>query len=174
MIRLLGATAFAAIAISTSGCGGSAQSAPPPPKPVEARPPPPEGPTRTDFKTIAQKLVSRCVAGGWIHKWRSTNEDPLAAKPKIYLRDFDDQTKQDLDPQYLTSELERKMRQSGVFEMVSEDGGYDFIGRGKLLRLAERTGKGDRVSVYTAVLELIDPSSSKVAYSCEATVKGDM
>lgn len=161
--------------LSFAACGGSAASAPPPaPPPAEpSRPPPPEGPTRTDFKTIAQKLVSRCVAGGWIHKWRSEAPDPTVAKPKIYLSDFEDQTKQDLDPQYLTAELERKMRTSGVFEMVSEDAEYDFIGKGKLLRMAERQG-GQRVSVYTAVLELISPATNKVAYSCEATVKGEM
>lgn len=157
-----------------AACGSSARNTPAPEAPERRVSDAPAGPTRTDFKTIAQKLVSRCVAGGWIHKWRSTHEDPTVARPKIYLRDFQDQTKQELDPTYLHAELERKMRTSGVFEMVSESAEYDFEGRGKLLRMAERTRSGDRISVYTAVLELVDPATNKVAYSCEATVQGEM
>ena len=144
------------------------------PKTESRAPPPPAGPTRTDFKTIAKSLVQRCVAGGWISRWRATQPDIDIAKPKIYLRDFEDRTEQNLDPAYLTSELDQKMRLSGVYEMVSSGDGAHFIGRGKLMRLAERTSKGDRVSVYTAVLELIDPQSERVAYSCEATVRGEM
>ncbi|MFO0723029.1 MAG: hypothetical protein U1E65_04530 [Myxococcota bacterium] len=154
-------------------------SAPPPQKapaerPTSSAPPPPAGPTRTDVKQISAELVQRCIAGGWISRWRSTNPDVDAARPKIYLRDFADQTGQNLDPSYLTSELLRRMRTSGVFEMVGEGTDYDFEGRGKLLRLAERGKGGARISVYTAVLELVSPKDSKVAYSCEATVQGDM
>src|SRR5688500_13954657 len=104
-------------------CGGS--TPPPrvePEKVVEKKDPPPAGPTRTDFKTIAQRLVQKCVAGGWISKWRSTNEDVDQAKPRIWLKPFEDKTGQGLDPEYLNQELERRMRMSGVYEMVTEDG----------------------------------------------------
>lgn len=173
MFRLHAQLSLLALALLASACGGTTAAAPPPSTESHSGPPPPSGPTRTDFKTIAGKLVSRCVAGGWISEWRSKHEDPEVARPKIFLRDFEDQTKQDLDPTFLSKELERRMRLSRVFEMVSEEGDYDFIGRGKLLRLAERTRQG-RVSVYTAVLELLDPDSQKVVYSCEATVEGDL
>lgn len=168
----LALVSFAAFA---AGCGGST----PPPrtepdsKPVERRQKPPEGPTRTDWKTIAQKLVQKCIAGGWIAKWRSTNEDIDQAKPRILLQPFEDKTGQNLDPEYLNTELEKRMRTSGVFDIVPDTGDPNFYGRGKLLRLAERSG-GERITVYTATLELIDPRTEKIAYSCEATVKGEM
>jgi PBP1b-binding outer membrane lipoprotein LpoB len=169
-IALLFAAFFTATACSSST---------PPPRVVEERPPerrekPPEGPTRTDFKTIAQKLVQKCVAGGWISQWRSTAKDVDQAKPRIVLRPFEDKTGQELDPEYLNTELQRRMRVSGVFDMVAEGAELDFYARGKLLRLAERTGRGDKISVYTATLEVIDPATEKIAYSCEATVKGEM
>lgn len=159
------------------GCGGSKAAAPPPAAPAAhatPRAPAPEGPTRTDFRTIAQKLVQECVAGGWIQKWRSTAKDVDVARPRIRLRGFEDKTQQGLDPAYLTSELEKRMRLSGVFDMVGESAETDFIGDGTLLRLAERTQRGDRISVYTATLDLIDPATNQKAYSCEATVRGDM
>lgn len=158
-----------------AACGGST---PPPEKPVSppppAREPPPAGPTRTDFKTIATKLVQQCITGGWISKWRSTAKDVDQAKPRVRLRGFEDKTGQNLDPEYLNQELEKKMRTSGVFEVVSESEPLDFHGQGKLLRLAEKNSRGERISVYTATLEMIDPTTNKVAYSCEATVKGEM
>jgi hypothetical protein len=158
-----------------SACGSSTKET----HTVEkAAPPPrsdaPEGPTRTDFQTIAKKLVQRCVAGGWIHRWRS--EQPSvdgAAKPRIYLEGFEDRTDKGLDPSYLLSQLESRMRKSGVYEMVSAEGEHDFIGRGRLLRLAERSGR-IRVSVYTAVLDLVNPTTGKIAYNCEATVEGEL
>lgn len=155
-----------------------ASSRPPAAPVVEAPPPPradaPEGPTRTDFQTIAKKLVQRCVAGGWIHKWRATQPSvDGAAKPRIYLEGFEDRTDKGLDPSYLQSQLESRMRKSGVYEMVSGDGEHDFVGRGRLLRLAEKSGK-TRISVYTAVLDLVDPQSGKIAYNCEATVEGEL
>ena len=152
------------------------KSTPPPPPsepPPPARPAPPAGPTRTDFATIAKKLVSRCVAGGWINEWRSKQPDVDVAKPKIHLRDFEDKTGQNLDPTYRNTTLEQKMRLSGVYEMTSEDAGSDFIGKGVLLRMAERTS-GGRISVYTVTLNLMEPASGKVVYSCEATVQGEM
>lgn len=165
-----------AFTAALAACGGST---PPPEAPVTSKPaaprePPPQGPTRTDFKTIATKLVQQCIAGGWISKWRSTAKDVDQAKPRVRLRGFEDKTGQNLDPEYLNQELERKMRTSGVFEIVSESEPLDFHGQGKLLRLAEKNAKGERVSVYTATLEMIDPATNKVAYSCEATVKGEM
>lgn len=156
-------------------CSSSTRDVPP----VEAAPPParsdaPEGPTRTDFQTIAKKLVQRCVAGGWIHRWRAEQPNvDAAAKPRIYLEGFEDKTDKGLDPSYLHSQLESRMRKSGVYEMVSGDGDHDFIGRGRLLRLAERSGKS-RISVYTAVLDLVDPKTGKIAYNCEATVEGEL
>jgi hypothetical protein len=156
------------------GCSSSKQAAPPPPPPAAARPAPPSGPTRTDFKDIAKTLVKQCVGGGWIDKWRSTHEDVDVAKPKIHLAEFEDKTGQDLDPTYLMSVLEKRMRMSGVFEMVPGPEGSDFIGRGRLLRLSERTPKGKRFSVYTVTLELLEPASDRIAYSCEATVQGEL
>ncbi len=158
-------------ALGTSACSSNT---PPPAKPTVRRNPPPSGPTRTDFRTIAKKLLGRCVGGGWIHRWRSTHADAEIAKPRIYLSDFSDQTKQDLDPSYLNSVLEKRMRMSGVYEMVSDEDAAHFLGKGKLLRMAERTRSGSRISVYTAVLDLVDPKSGKIAYSCEATVRGEM
>jgi PBP1b-binding outer membrane lipoprotein LpoB len=170
-------TTFAALASALFAAACSSSTPPPKheaPPPPTARTPPPEGPTRTDFRTIAAKLVQGCIAGGWISKWRSTAKDVDQAKPRIHLRGFEDKTQQNLDPEYLNQELEKKMRTSGVFDMVAEGAELDFIGQGKLLRLAERTSRGDRVSVYTATLELLDPTTNKLAYSCEATVKGEM
>ena len=94
-------------------------------------------------------------------------------KPKIHLGDFEDKTGQNLDPTYLNTTLEQKMRLSGVYEMTSEDAGSDFIGKGVLLRMAERTS-GGRISVYTVTLNLMEPASGKVVYSCEATVQGPL
>lgn len=156
-----------------AACGGSAKQAPPPPPPVAAKPAPPSGPTRTDFKTIAKLLMKRCVAGGWINAWRAEQPDIDTPRPKIHVRDFEDKTGQDLDPEYLNSVLEQRMRLSGVYDLVSSDEGADFIGRGVLMRLAERRG-GERVSVYTAVLNLVVPGTEDVKYSCEATVQGEM
>lgn len=157
----------------TVACGGSAKQAPPPPPPTVARPAPPSGPTRTDFKTIAKLLMKRCVAGGWINEWRSEQPDIDTPRPKIHVRDFEDKTGQDLDPEYLNTVLEQRMRLSGVYDLVSNDDDADFIGRGVLMRLAERRGD-DRVSVYTAILNLVEPGSEDVKYSCEATVRGEM
>lgn len=172
------APTFLLVCILAAFGAGCASSAPPPaplPPPASSnRPPPPKGPTRTDFKTIAAKLVQQCVAGGWISRWRSTAKDVDAAKPRVHLRGFEDKTDQGLDPDYLNNELERRMRISGVFEMVTKDAEKDFIGQGKLLRLAERTPRGERISVYTATLDLIDPTSQNKAYGCEATVQGEM
>lgn len=149
-------------------------SAPPPPPPPPAPPPAaPAGPTRTDFETISKKLLSRCVAGGWINEWRSTHADVDVARPKVFLDAFEDRTKQDLDPVYLQRVLAQRMRLSGVYDMVPDAEGADFVGRGKLLRMAERH-RGERISVYTAVLDLVDPASGTVAYTCEATVRGEM
>jgi len=155
--------------------GLACASAPPPPPAAKPKPAStaPRGPTKTDFATIANKLVQGCVAGGWIERWRADQPDVDVAKPRIHLREFEDKTGQSLDPTYLMSVLERKMRMSGVYEMVTEGDAHDFIGRGRLLRLAERAG-GDRVSVYTVTLEMVDPKSSRIAYSCEASVKGEM
>lgn len=155
-----------------AACGGKTPPprAAPPPAP---RPDTPEGPTRTDFKTISKKLVSRCVAGGWIHRWRASTGNTDVAKPRIHLRDFEDKTGQELDATYLNSVLERRMQLSGVYEMVAADASPDFVARGKLLRMAESKGKR-RVTVYTALLEIVSTDGRKTAYSCEATVEGEM
>lgn len=157
---------------AATACSGKT---PPParPAPVDTRPPPPSGPTRTDFKTIAKKLMARCVAGGWIDTWRASAPDVDVAKPRIFVAEFEDKTDQDLDPSYLRTVLEKRMRLSGVYELVTESAERDFTGRGRLLRLAERVG-GKRVSVYTATLDMLDPNSGAVAYSCEATVRGEL
>lgn len=172
---LLMPTLTAALAFAGAACSSSTPP-PQPPAPARAEPkvPPPEGPTKTDFQTIAKKLVQQCIAGGWISRWRSTAADVDQARPRIQLTGFEDKTGQGLDPQYLNGELEKRMRTSGVFDMVGEGEKIDFVGKGRLLRLAERDRKGERVSVYTATLELIDPTTSKIAYSCEATVKGEL
>jgi hypothetical protein len=164
---------FALLSLLGAACGGST---PPPkkePAPVSTRPAPPEGPTRTDFKTIADKLVGRCIGGGWISKWRSTQKDIDVARPRIFLKGFEDKTDKNLDPTYLVTELERRMRMSGAFDMVPEGAPTDFIAQGKILRLAERAGKG-RISVYTATLELLDPTTNQRAYDCEATIQGEL
>lgn len=159
------------LAFAASAC---ASSPPPPPPPVvDTRPPPPSGPTRTDFKTIARKLVGRCVAGGWVNRWRSTHENPDVAKPRIFLTAFLDETGQDLDSDYLRSVLEQRMRLSGVYEMVAEGQETDFVAQGKLKRLAERVN-GERVSIYTALLEIENVGSGKRAHQCEASVQGEI
>lgn len=142
--------------------------------PPPQRPPPPGGPTRTDFKTIADKLVGRCIGGGWISAWRAQAKDVDTPRPRIRLQGFEDKTGQNLDGDYLVTELERRMRMSGVFEMVPDGTPADFIAHGKILRLAERNDRGGRFSVYTATLELTDPATSRLAYSCEATVQGEL
>jgi hypothetical protein len=166
------------VVLSVALVFGCAAKTPPPtvkeaPHESSNAPPPPEGPTRTDFKVIAKHLMQRCIAGGWISRWRSEQPDVTVARPRVYLRDFEDKTEQNLDPSYLNQELGQQMRLSGVFEMATESGPFDFIGRGRLMRLAERAGSG-RISVYTATLEMLDPKTEKVAYSCEATVRGEM
>jgi PBP1b-binding outer membrane lipoprotein LpoB len=155
--------------------GACSQKTPAPKAAVKktVRPPAPTGPTRTDFKTIAKKLLSRCVAGGWIERWRSTAPDVDVAKPRIRLLGFENKTKQDFDPSYLQSVLARRMRMSGVYEMVAESAERDFDARGRLLRMYERMG-GKKISVYTAILDIISPSDGKIAYSCEASVRGEM
>lgn len=166
----IAAFCFAAAACSSSTPPPVAEPAPTPR--AEPKVPAPTGPTRTDFQTIAKKLLQQCVVGGWISKWRSTAKDVDQARPKIQLRGFEDKTGQGLDPEYLNGELEKRMRTSGVFDIVND--APDFFGQGKLMRLAERNARGDRVSVYTATLSLIDPTTNNVAYSCEATVQGEM
>jgi len=155
-------------ACSSTPKGAAAPPAAEPAKVSDA----PAGPTRTDVKQIAKELTQKCIAGGWISKWRSTNEDPVAARPKIELQDFEDKTGQNIDTTYMNSELERRMARSNVFEIVKE--GADFVAHGKLLRLAERGKGGARISVYTAVLDLYDPETNKRAYGCEATVEGEL
>lgn len=168
-----------AISISLSAlllaAASACSSTPPPPPPRAVAPPPaaPSGPTRTDFKYISSKLMQRCVAGGWINEWRSKHEDVDVARPKIHLETFEDKTDQDLDQTYLHRTLEQRMRLSGVYDMVSSASDADFVGRGKLLRMAERSG-GERISVYTAVLDLVNPKTNETAYTCEATVRGEM
>lgn len=151
-----------------AACGGST-----PPPQVADRLPPPSGPTRTDFKTIAKKLVARCVSGGWIERWRSTHDDPDVAKPRVYLASFADETGQDLDSGYLRTTLEQRMRLSGIYEMVARPDIADFVAQGTLRRLAERT-RGDRISIYTATIELEDAKSRRRAHQCEASVQGEM
>ena len=165
----------AAVTVGAAACGGT--TPPPPPPPTRAAlpppPPPPTGPTRTDFKTIAKKLMSRCVGGGWINRWRADHEDVNVAKPRIFLAEFEDKTGQKLDPTYLGAVLAQRMRISGVFETVDTRDQADFIARGQLLRLAEGTGR-TRYSVYTAILKMQNPSDQRTVHTCEATVKGEM
>ncbi|MEE2904515.1 MAG: hypothetical protein VYC39_19450 [Myxococcota bacterium] len=163
---------FLGCAVAIAGCSGKTP-APKPPQKVVKKPAPPPGPTRTDFKTIAKKLMKRCVAGGWIERWRATAPDVDVAKPKIILTGFEDKTGQELDPTYLLSVLERRMRMSGVYEMTPKGGARDFDAQGRLLRMSERIAQG-KVSVYTAILEILDPKSGQIAYSCEASVRGEM
>lgn len=156
------------IASLLAACGGST------PPPVQSDlPPPPTGPTRTDFKTIARRLVSRCVGGGWIERWRSSHADADVAKPRVFLAAFADETGQDLDSEYLRSTLEQRMRLSGVYDMVARKGEADFVARGVLRRLAERQG-GERISVYNASVDLEDAESGRRAHRCESTVRGEM
>ncbi|MBI2375253.1 MAG: hypothetical protein HYV07_14760 [Deltaproteobacteria bacterium] len=158
-----------ALAICLAACGSAPR--PKPPAPPPARSTAPSAPTKTDFEEIAKKLMARCVSGGWIERWRSEG-DVDAAKPKVFLEGFDDQTGQGLDPTYLMSVLEKRMRLSGVYELVPSADGADFVAHGKILRLAERAGAG-RISVYTAVLGF-KPASGAAAASCEATVQGEL
>lgn len=95
-------------------------------------------------------------------------------RPKIFVSGFEDRTGLSIDTTYMASELESRMRLSGVYEMVSDQAGAHFLGNGKLLRLAELGKNGARVSVYTAVLDLVDPESKKTVQSCEATVEGEL
>jgi hypothetical protein len=164
----------ALIVVGLVACA-SEKPAAPPPKVAEQQPtePPPAGPTRTSIKEIAKKLTGKCVGGGWIARWRSEGH-MQSARPKIWLAGFEDRTGQSIDPTYMTSETEGRMRLSGVFEMVNEGGAPDFIAQGKLLRLAEIGKGGARVSVYTAVLELQDPQSKRTVQSCEANVEGEL
>ena len=64
------------LCLSLAACGGST---PPPKAAVADKPssaaPPPAGPTRTDVKEISKELVQKCVAGGWISRWRSSTGD---------------------------------------------------------------------------------------------------
>lgn len=163
---------LALLALAAAACGGST---PPPPRTEAppAGPPPPSGPTRTDFHTIARKLVGRCVSGGWIERWRSTHENPDVAKPRVFLEGVENDTGQALEADYLRSVLEQRMRLSGVYDMVADPSDADFVARGRLKRLAERVG-GRRVSVYTAILELESTATGKRAHQCEATVEGEM
>lgn len=159
-------------AFAATGCSGSTKSAPSPR--VDApTPPPPSGPTRTDFKKIAKKLLPQCVGGGWINRWRAEHEDVNVARPKVVLEPFEDRTEQDLDPVYLNSILAQRMRISGVFDVVDEPDGADFIARGQLLRLAERKA-GRRVSVYTALLNFYHPKDRRTVHTCQATVEGEL
>ena len=113
------------------------------------------------------------MTGGWIHDWRAEQPDVDVARPKIRMLPFEDRTGQDLDPTYLNTVLAQRMRLSGVFDLAGEDTEPDFLGKGTLLRLAERRGDR-RYSVYTATLELQKPQGGTVVHACEATVKGDM
>lgn len=172
MMANLTKTLLCCALLSATAC--ASKPPPPPPPPPVARPAPPQGPTRTDFKTIAKKLMARCVAGGWIDTWRSTHANVDVARPKVQLTDFEDRTEQDLDSTYLHRTLEQRMRLSGVYDIVADPAQADFLAKGKLLRMAERTSSGDRISVYTAILDLMDPKSGKVVYTCETTVRGEM
>lgn len=151
-------------------------SAPPPraPRRVAKRPAAPQGPTRTDFKIIAKKLMGRCVAGGWINEWRSEHADVDIARPALFLATFEDRTGQDLDQTYLHRTLEQRMRLSGVYDIAADADSADFIASGKLLKLAERTSSSRRISVYTAILDLKNRKTGKIAYTCEATVRGEL
>ena len=128
MRRLVVAALFMA---SSAACAGSAPPAVRAAEPVRAGPPPPTGPTRTDFKTMAKSLVSRCIRGGWVQRWRAEHPDPDVARPKILLTAFADETGQDLDADYLRRTLEQRMRLSGVYEMVSEEADADFFAEGR-------------------------------------------
>ena len=170
------ASALRALTVSTlaSTVWACGSSTPPPPPPAVAPPPPaPTGPTRTDFRTIARKLIARCVGGGWINKWRADHPDIDVARARVFLEEFTDKTKQDLDPTYLNSVLAQRMRISGTFDVVDDREQADFIGRGELLRLAERDSKG-RYSVYTAILKMENPTTGRTVHSCETSVQGEM
>ncbi|MCC6807043.1 MAG: hypothetical protein IT381_06445 [Deltaproteobacteria bacterium] len=162
------------ILIVLFACAHESQDPPPRAAPVEEKePPPPAGPTRTSVKEIAKKLSGKCVGGGWIARWRSEGH-MQQARPKIWLQGFEDRTGQNVDPTFMTSETEGRMRLSGVFDMVSEGGAPDFIATGKLLRLAEIGKNGARVSVYTATLDLLDAATKKPVASCSADVEGEL
>lgn len=95
------------------------------------------------------------------------------ARARVFLDDFADKTKQDLDPSYLNSVLAQRMRISGAFDVVDDRDQADFIGHGELLRLAERDRHG-RYSVYTAILKMKNPQTGRTVHSCEASVQGEM
>jgi hypothetical protein len=148
-------------------------SSTPPPKaaPVEdqTREAPPPGPTRTSVKAIAKKLAGRCIGGGWIARWRSQGHLDVA-RPKLFIKSFEDRTGQNIDPMYLTNQTEAALRLGGVFELVAESGTPHFEGKGTLLRLNEGGGR----TSYTATLDMIDAASQKNVQTCEATVEGEM
>ncbi len=162
--------AMGTIALLLAACGGKT---PPPPPPGPSGPPPPSGPTKTDFEAIARQLVGRCVTGGWIERWRSTHSDVNVAKPRVRLTDFEDRTGQDLDGDYLRSVLEQRMRLSGVYEVVQDEDRADFVAKGSIRRMAERV-RGERVSVYTAILEFDAVATGRRYHQCESTVRGEM
>lgn len=165
-----------AVGVGLGACSTTPPPPPaaPPPDPVARAPSPiPTGPTRTDFKTIAKKLMSRCVRGGWINAWRAEQPDVDVARPKIRLLPFEDRTSQDLDPTYLNTILAQRMRLSGAFDLAGDNVEPDFLGKGTLLRLAEGNAT-DRYAVYIATLELQNPKSGRVVHACEATVKGEL
>lgn len=100
------------------------------------------------------------------------------ARPKIFIAQFEDRTGQNLDQTYLETELSSRMRISGVYEMVNDQTQAHFIGRGRLLRMAEQDTRG-RYNVYTATLDFLQPDPSgaaatKIVASCEASVAGEM
>ncbi len=165
-------------ALALLACAPPSAEAPPPAPAPEARPAEeandaPAGPTRTSIKAIAKKLAGTCIGGGWIARWRSEGHMQVA-RPKLWVSGFEDRTGQNIDPTYMTSETESRLRLTGVFELVGESGAPDFVASGKLLRLAEMGKNGARVSVYTAVLDMADPASKRTVQSCEATVEGEL
>lgn len=161
----------ALILVLLAACAPEKSAPPPKAEPVADEPPPPAGPTRTSVKEIAKKLAGKCVGGGWIARWRSEGH-MQSARPKIWLKGFEDRTGQNIDNTYMTTETEARMRLSGVFDMVGESGAPDFVANGKLLRLAEIGKNGARISVYTATLEMV--GEGKTVASCEATVEGEL
>lgn len=169
-IVMLRRIVFAAATLM-AGCGSS--SPPPAPPPVASRPPPPSGPTRTDFRTIAKKLVGRCAAGGWIARWRSEHDDVEVAKPRLAFEGLADDTDEGLDIGYLDSVLEGKMQASGIYDMVSDPAQADFTARGRVARMAERSG-GTRIPVYVTTVEIVGAATGKMVRRCEATVEGEM
>lgn len=152
------------------GCGHDPQPRPVAPK---VSTPPPAGPTRTDFRKLAKRLVRRCIGGGWIAEWRSEHEDVDVARPRVRLRAIDDQTGQGLDPSYLGAVLEKRMRRSGVFDVAAAGGAdpVDFEASVRILRLSEVGKKGRRFAVYSAIMQLSPAAGGRPGYSCEASVR---